>query len=57
MFQFRQVAGAICTVLAAKQITNLNRFISAKEDYKWDFNWDHRAVDENATDEDKEKYQ
>ena len=56
MFQFRHVASALGTIIIAKQIPIIKSKVSAKEDYKWDFNWDHRQVPENATDEEKSKY-
>ena len=32
------------------------KFLKAKDDYKWDFNWDKRHPQENWTDDEKLKF-
>ena len=52
----KTVCASIATVtgfkVAEKGISNLK----AKDDYKWDFNWDKRHPQENWTDEEKLKF-
>ena len=54
MFQFRKLIGAAATIGTGKYVQN-KYLIYAKDDYKWDFNWDQRALPENATDDIKER--
>ena len=48
------VATIVGLKIAEKEISK--NVIKAKDDYKWDFNWDKRHPQENWTDEEKLKF-
>ena len=48
------VATVVGLKIAQKEISK--NIIKAKDDYKWDFNWDKRHPQENWTDEEKLKF-
>lgn len=48
------VATVVGLKIAEKEISK--NIIKAKDDYKWDFNWDKRHPQENWTDEEKLKF-
>ena len=54
----KSVIGAVGGLAAAKITLNLvtQKQILAKDEYKWDYNWDHRHPQENWTDDEKAKY-
>ena len=54
----KSVIGAVGGLAAAKVTLNLvtHKQILAKDEYKWDYNWDHRHPQENWTDDEKAKY-
>lgn len=48
------VATVVGLKIAEKEISK--NIIKAKDDYKWDFNWDKRHPQENWTDDEKLKF-
>ena len=53
----KTVGAGVATVVGLKIAEKeISKNIKAKDDYKWDFNWDKRHPQENWTDEEKLKF-
>ena len=54
----KTVGAGVATIVGLKIAENeiSKNIIKAKDDYKWDFNWDKRHPQENWTDEEKLKF-
>ena len=53
----KTVCAGVATVAGLKIAEKeISKNIKAKDDYKWDFNWDKRHPQENWTDEEKLKF-
>lgn len=53
----KSVIGAAGGLIATKVGVNmLNDRVTAKDEYKWDFNWDKRHPQENWSDDEKAKF-
>lgn len=53
----KTVCAGVATVVGLKIAEKeISKNIKAKDDYKWDFNWDKRHPQENWTDEEKLKF-
>ena len=53
----KTVGAGVATVVGLKIAEKeISKNIKAKDDYKWDFNWDKRHPQENWTDDEKLKF-